>query len=54
MPDICHLRFIGELQFFLPSAENDEKHGLEEVILSQTGKLCGDTHFKKGQLSVES
>lgn len=24
-----------------------------KVTLGQTGKLCGDIHFKKGQLSVE-
>lgn len=52
VPDICHLRFTGDFQLFLPSAENVES-GLE-VILSQTGKLCSDTHFKKGQLPVES
>lgn len=50
VPDICQLRFIGAATY--PVLRMLRWVGWK-VVLGQTGKLCGDTHFKKGQLSVE-
>lgn len=42
--------FIGELQLRSKRSGGMQWSGRS---LGQSGKLCGDIHFKKGQLSVE-